>query len=75
VANWLLENGLDVLISHHDQSGKGPGFVLGNAGAEILLTKETNAEKALAMVESDLGQQVLGDIDSVEINEKNTALG
>jgi cation diffusion facilitator family transporter len=75
VANWLLENGLDVLISHHDQSGKGPGFVLGNAGAEILLTKETNAEKALAMVESDLGQQVLGDIYSVEINEKNTALG
>jgi len=53
VANWLLENGLDVLISHHDQSGKGPGFVLGNGGAEILLTKETNAEKALAMVQSD----------------------
>lgn len=50
VANWLLENGLDVLISHHDQSGKGPGFVLGNAGAEILLTKETNTEKALAVM-------------------------
>lgn len=47
VANWLLENGMDILISCHNQSGKGPGFVLGNAGAEILLTKETNAEKAL----------------------------
>lgn len=50
VAKWLLENGLDVLISNHDHSGKGPGFVLGNGGAEILLTKETSAEKALAMV-------------------------
>jgi len=48
VATWLLENGLDLLISQHDQSGKGPGFVLGNAGAEILLTKETDAEQILA---------------------------
>ena len=53
VANWLLENGIDVMISHQDQSGKGPGLVLGNAGAEILLTKETNAEKALAEIQSE----------------------
>lgn len=50
VAEWLLENGLDVLITHHDQSGKGPGFVLGKGGTKILLTKETNGEKALAMM-------------------------
>lgn len=75
VANWLLDNGLDVLIANHDHSGKGPGFVLGNAGVEILLTKETNAKKALAMVESDLGQQAIMDIDSVENNTKNAALG
>jgi cation diffusion facilitator family transporter len=55
VANWLVEKGMDILISHHDQSGKGPGFVLGNAGAEILLTKETNAEKALAVLLSEQG--------------------
>ncbi len=54
VAEWLLENGLEVLISHHDQSGKGPGFVLGNGGAEILLTKETNAEKALTVMLREL---------------------
>jgi len=48
VAQWLLEKEIDVLISTHDQSGKGPGFVLGNGGVEILLTKETSAEKALA---------------------------
>ncbi len=50
VARWLLDNDLDILIAHNDQSGKGPGFVLGNAGAEILLTKETQAEKALDML-------------------------
>ena len=55
VANWLLEKGLDVLIVHQDQAGRGPGFVLGNAGAEILLTEETNAEKALAKVSGELG--------------------
>lgn len=53
VANWLLENGLDMLIARHDQSAKGPGLVMGNAGAEILLTKETNSEKALAMLQSN----------------------
>ena len=26
---------------HHDQAGKGPSFVLGNSGAEILLTEES----------------------------------
>ncbi|MFH2123891.1 MAG: cation diffusion facilitator family transporter [Pseudomonadota bacterium] len=56
VAGWLLEHGLDLLISSHDHSGKGPGFVLGNGGVEILLTRETNAEKALAEVESRLGE-------------------
>ncbi|MFT5701521.1 MAG: cation diffusion facilitator family transporter [Desulforhopalus sp.] len=54
VANWLLENGLDVLITLRDQAGRGPGYVLGNGGAEILLTKEINAEKALAMVVGEL---------------------
>jgi cation diffusion facilitator family transporter len=47
VAEWLLEKGLDVLIAHRDQTGKGPSFVLGNSGAEIMLTDETEADKAL----------------------------
>jgi cation diffusion facilitator family transporter len=51
VAQWLLAKGIDLLIAIHDQSGKGPGFVLGNAGVEILLTKETLAEKALAVIQ------------------------
>lgn len=57
VAQWLLEKGIDVLISNHDQSGKGPGFVLGNGGAEILLTRETSAEKALAMMKNAQGEK------------------
>jgi hypothetical protein len=62
---------MDVLISHHDQSDKGPGFVLGNAGAEILLTKETDAEKAIAMVARDFGLHVITDIDPVQTKKKN----
>ncbi|PLX47355.1 MAG: cation transporter [Desulfobulbaceae bacterium] len=47
VAKWLLEKGLEVLISRHDQADKGPGFVLGNGGAEILVTEEKSASRAL----------------------------
>jgi cation diffusion facilitator family transporter len=75
VANWLLENGLDVLIASQVQAGRGPGYVLGNGGAEILLTKETDAEKALARVVGELGHQVVEDIHFTEINEKHEALG
>jgi cation diffusion facilitator family transporter len=53
VAEWLLKNGLDVLITGHDQTGKGPSFVIGNSGAEILLTEETEADKALANVRKE----------------------
>ena len=48
VAKWLLKQGLDVLIVRHDQAGKGPSYVLDNAGAEVLVTQETDAKKALA---------------------------
>ena len=57
VANWLLDHGLDILISRHDQTGKGPGFVLGNAGSEIVLTKEERAEEAMARVRLDMAKQ------------------
>jgi cation diffusion facilitator family transporter len=54
VANWLLEAGLDVMIVHEDIAGKGPGFVLGNAGAEVLVVIESDAERALEMVKADM---------------------
>jgi predicted Fe-Mo cluster-binding NifX family protein len=56
VAKWLLENSMDVLLTHQDQSGKGPGFVLGNGGVAILLTSETDCQKALAAVQEDMQQ-------------------
>lgn len=64
-----------MLIASQDVAGRGPGYVLGNGGAEILLTKETDAEKALARVVGELGHQVVEDIHFTEINEKYEALG
>lgn len=57
VAEWLLENGLDVLIAHHDQAGKGPSFVLGNSGAEILLTEESEVDKILSKIKNESRKQ------------------
>jgi cation diffusion facilitator family transporter len=57
VAEWLLENGLDVLIAQSDQAGKGPSFVLGNSGAEILLTEETEVDKILSQVKAEFYKQ------------------
>jgi len=56
VAQWLLENEVTALLSLQDQSGKGPGFVLGNSGAEILLTESTNADAALAAFIANKGE-------------------
>jgi predicted Fe-Mo cluster-binding NifX family protein len=61
-AEWLLEKGLDVLIAHRDQAGKGPSFVLGNSGAEILLTEETDVEKILTKVKSESNMQNFADL-------------
>ncbi|WP_176761293.1 cation diffusion facilitator family transporter [Desulforhopalus singaporensis] len=54
VAKWLLENNMDILLTHQDQSGKGPGFVLGDGGAEILLTSEVDSNKAIAAVQEEM---------------------
>ena len=43
-----------LLITRHDLAGKGPSFVLGNVGAEIFLTLETEANKAITEVQSEL---------------------
>jgi cation diffusion facilitator family transporter len=61
VAEWLLENGLDVLIAHLDQTGKGPSFVLGNSGAEIMLTEETEVEKILNRIKTESCKQDIED--------------
>ena len=75
VANWLLDKGLDRLVVRRDLTGKGPGFVLGNAGVEIFLTGETDAAQALAMVQSEPGKPGLEDFGSKEVGmQKSSAL-
>ncbi|KPK26222.1 MAG: hypothetical protein AMJ61_09625 [Desulfobacterales bacterium SG8_35_2] len=65
VAEWLLENGLDVLIAQRDQAGKGPSFVLGNSGAEILLTEETEVDKILSLVKTESYTQGFEDMAAI----------
>jgi cation diffusion facilitator family transporter len=54
VAQWLVRNGLDVLVVKQPQENKGPGYVFGNAGVEILLTGDAEADQALAGVRREL---------------------
>ncbi len=54
VANWLLEHGLDIIIVRKDIGEMGPGYVLGNAGVEIIVVSGTDADRALAQVRADL---------------------
>jgi len=61
VAQWLLEKGLDMLICRHDQKGKGPGYVLGNGGAEIILTEVSDNEEALEEVLANMGKSASAD--------------
>ncbi len=54
VARWLLQNKLDILVVRQPQEGKGPGYVFGNAGVEVLLTAESDSDKALAGTRQEL---------------------
>ncbi|MEJ2199524.1 MAG: cation diffusion facilitator family transporter [Desulfuromonadaceae bacterium] len=54
VANWLLEQGLDLMVVCQKLEGKGPGFVLGDAEVEILVVEDTEVETVLAGVKADL---------------------
>ncbi|MEJ2690886.1 MAG: cation diffusion facilitator family transporter, partial [Deltaproteobacteria bacterium] len=46
VANWLLANGLDILLVHRLQSGKGPSLALENGGDAIQMTEATDVGSA-----------------------------
>ncbi len=49
VAHWLVEHGIDVLVTKDDISNKGPGHALREAGVLVLLAQETEIEAALAI--------------------------
>jgi cation diffusion facilitator family transporter len=48
VAQWLLAQGVDRLITADDVRGKGPGYALGDAGVEVVITDAKELEEALA---------------------------
>jgi cation diffusion facilitator family transporter len=48
VAEWLLEQNVDVLVTADDIQGKGPGYALGDAGVEVVITDAEELDEALA---------------------------
>ena len=47
VAQWLLENEVDVLITADDIREKGPGYALKEAGIAVIVSQERTLESAL----------------------------
>ncbi|MGE0826636.1 MAG: cation diffusion facilitator family transporter [Candidatus Binatia bacterium] len=54
VAQWLLEQRVDMLITADDVREKGPGYALGDAGVAIIISEAASLEAALA---AGVGQQ------------------
>jgi cation diffusion facilitator family transporter len=48
VAQWLLEQDIDVLLTADDVREKGPGYALGDAGVEVVITTAEDLAEALA---------------------------
>jgi cation diffusion facilitator family transporter len=47
VAQWLLEQDVDVLLTADDIRGKGPGYALGDAGVEVTVSTAGSLGQAL----------------------------
>jgi predicted Fe-Mo cluster-binding NifX family protein len=47
VAHWLLDHGVDLLVTLDDIGERGPGYALGEAGVEVVLTAGSTVEQAL----------------------------
>jgi predicted Fe-Mo cluster-binding NifX family protein len=48
VAQWLIAQDVDVLVTADDIRDKGPGFALGDAGIEVIVTDAAELEEVLA---------------------------
>lgn len=48
VAQWLIAQDIDVLVTADDIRDKGPGFALGDAGVEVIITDAGEWEEVLA---------------------------
>ena len=49
VAEWLAALKVDVVLSHEELQGKGPSYVLRDAGIELRLTEAHEPEAAIGM--------------------------
>jgi cation diffusion facilitator family transporter len=50
VAEWLVEEKVDIILLIHSRQGKGPGYVLSNAGIEEKITEATTLQDAIAEI-------------------------
>jgi cation diffusion facilitator family transporter len=57
VAQWLLAQDVDVLLTADDIRGKGPGYALGDAGVEIEIATAKTLDEALAEFQSQRRRQ------------------
>jgi cation diffusion facilitator family transporter len=48
VAHWLIEHEVDLLVTLDDIGERGPGYALGEAGVDVVLTASETVEQALA---------------------------
>jgi cation diffusion facilitator family transporter len=54
VAHWLSDQRIDVLVTRDDLTDRGPGYALGDAGVEIILTEGTDVEQAMTQAHAQL---------------------
>lgn len=54
VAKWLVRIGTDIVLTQQDQSGRGPAYVLADGGVRMVVTSDTDADKALASAQAEL---------------------
>lgn len=48
VAQWLIEHGVDVLLTPDDVGKKGPGYALREVGVEVLVVQKGDTDQALS---------------------------
>lgn len=54
VSKWLLEKGIDKVFSPKVLTDKGPGYVLSNAGVDIIIAHQSNVEEIRKEVQSGM---------------------
>jgi predicted Fe-Mo cluster-binding NifX family protein len=59
VAHWLIDQGVDMLLTADDVTDKGPGHTLGEAGVSVIISQTATAEEAIDLEWGLKGQQTI----------------